>query len=167
MARKDALSRFRQRGQNCFWSQASTRESRSYPLAEMFKTLLLWQKNETVSQTQYCKGRTRSQTKILAELLWDRQLALLTDLRSCQIFESCLSACHGITPGRNILQRRYWPSQLNFAIPQTAGEAERHRNAASSLPRYSGATTISTGMPHTPAPESCQCPEESLQTFWH
>jgi hypothetical protein len=94
MARKDALSRFRQRGQNCFWRKTGTRESRSYLFAEMFKTLLLWQKNETVSQTQYGKGRTRAQTKVLAKLLWDRELSLLTDLRSCQIFEGCLSACH-------------------------------------------------------------------------
>jgi hypothetical protein len=94
MPRKDVPSRFRQCGQNCFWRKASTRESRSYLFAEMFKTLLLWQKNETVSQTQYGKGCTRSQTKVLAELLWDRELALLTDLRSCQILENCLSACH-------------------------------------------------------------------------
>src|SRR5713226_5484702 len=36
----------------------------------------------------------RSQPKVLAELLWDGELTLLTDLRSCQIFESCLSVRH-------------------------------------------------------------------------
>jgi len=60
----------------------------------MLKSVLLRQKNKAVSQTQYGKGRTRSQPKVLAELLWDGELTLLTDLRSCQIFESCLSVRH-------------------------------------------------------------------------
>ena len=55
---------------------------------------LLWKKNEAVSQTQYGKWRTRSQPKVLAELLWDGELSLLADLGSCQVFESCLSARH-------------------------------------------------------------------------
>ncbi len=60
----------------------------------MFKPLLLWQKNEAVPQTQHGKGRTRSQAKVLAKVLWDGKLPLLTDLRSSQIFERRLSACH-------------------------------------------------------------------------
>jgi len=60
----------------------------------MLKTLLLRQKNETVPQTQYGKGCTGSQTKVLAELFWDRKLPLLTDFRGCQIFESRLPARH-------------------------------------------------------------------------
>jgi len=60
----------------------------------MLKSLLFRQEDKAVSQTQYGKGRTRSQPKVLAELLWDGELSLLTDLRCCQIFESCLSARH-------------------------------------------------------------------------
>lgn len=94
MARKDTLSRFRQRRQNCFWLEASTRESRAHMFAKTVETLLLWQKNEAVPQTQYGKGCTRSQAKVLPETLWDRELSLLADLRSCQIFERGLPACH-------------------------------------------------------------------------
>src|SRR5438477_11133126 len=60
----------------------------------MLKSLLFRQKDKAVSQAQYGKGGTRSQPKVLTELLWDGELTLLTDLRSCQIFESCLSARH-------------------------------------------------------------------------
>jgi len=60
----------------------------------MLKSLLFWQKDKAVSQTQYGKRCTRCQPKIPAELLWDGELTLLTDLRSCQVFESCLSARH-------------------------------------------------------------------------
>ncbi len=94
MARKDTLSCFRQRCQDCFRRKPSTRESRSYLFAEMLKPLLLWQKNEAISQTQYGKGCTRSQPQVLAELLWHGELSFFTYLRSCQIFESCLSARH-------------------------------------------------------------------------
>jgi hypothetical protein len=60
----------------------------------MLKTLLLWQKDETVSQTQNGKGRACTQAKIFAKLLWNSELPFLADLGSGQIFESCLSACH-------------------------------------------------------------------------
>jgi len=60
----------------------------------MLKALLFWQKNEAIPQTQYGEGRTRSQTKVLAELLRDGELSLLTDLGSCQIFKRCLSRRH-------------------------------------------------------------------------
>jgi len=56
--------------------------------------MLLRQKNKAVSQTQYGKGRTRSQPQVLAELLWHGELSLLTYLRSCQIFERCPAARH-------------------------------------------------------------------------
>ena len=71
MARKDALPRFGQRRQNCFWRKASTGESRAYLSAEMLKTLLLWQKNEAVPQTQYGKRGSGSQTEVLPKLLRD------------------------------------------------------------------------------------------------
>jgi hypothetical protein len=60
----------------------------------MLKSLLFRQKDKAVSQTQHGKGRTRSQPKVLAELLWDGELSLLTDPRSCQVFKSCVSARH-------------------------------------------------------------------------
>ena len=52
----------------------------------MLKALLLWQKNEAIPQAQYGKRRTGPQTKVLAELLWDGKLSLLTDLGRRQIF---------------------------------------------------------------------------------
>ena len=52
MACEHALSRFGQRGQNRFRGNARTSESRRHLFAEMLKTLLLWQKNEPIAQTQ-------------------------------------------------------------------------------------------------------------------
>jgi hypothetical protein len=82
VACKDALSRFGQRLKKFLWRKAGTRESRAYLFAEMLKSLLLGQKDKAVSQTQYGKGRTRFQAKVLAELLWNAELSLLTNLRN-------------------------------------------------------------------------------------
>src|SRR5215471_7104799 len=88
VACKNALSRFRQCRQGCFRCKTGTRKRGTHPFTEMFKALLLRQKNQAVAQTQDGEGRTRAQPEVLAKLLRDCELSLLTDLRRGQIFES-------------------------------------------------------------------------------
>jgi hypothetical protein len=102
-AGKDALARFGECCQNGLRRKTGTRERGTYLLAETLKALLLWQKNQAVSQTQDSKGRTRTQAKVSTELFWDSELSLLTDLRCGQVFKGRLSARYNSAPGRNIL----------------------------------------------------------------
>jgi hypothetical protein len=62
--------------------------------AELFKAPLLWQKDETIPQTQNRKRCTVPQAKILAELLRNRKLAFLADLGRRQILEGRIVSCH-------------------------------------------------------------------------
>src|SRR5262245_9686157 len=90
----------------------------------MFKALLLRQKNQAVAQTQDGEGRTRAQPKVLAKLLGDCELSLLSDLRRGQIFESCQTARHKPTlVGISYQHRR---AGSNTQKPRADGILDRH-----------------------------------------
>lgn len=73
---------------------AGGRQSGTDLSAEAFKAVLLWQKNESLPQSQHGKGSTSAETKILTELLGNGDLSLFTDPGGRQIFEHYMFSCH-------------------------------------------------------------------------
>jgi hypothetical protein len=84
----DSIASLRKRRQKIFGCYARGSESFTDLLTQTLKALLLWQKDQAITQTQNSDRCASSQSQILAVLFGNSKLALFTDFGGSQVLES-------------------------------------------------------------------------------
>ena len=94
-ARENTTTRLRESCKNDLRCEPNAQQRRAHLLAQLLKTLLLWQENEAVAEPEHGERRARAQSQILAKLFRNRQLSFFADLGGRQVFEHWIMSCHG------------------------------------------------------------------------